>query len=55
MDEKDAVAAAEKVGRGEHPNQLKGDSSLIRAIESLPHPLPADLEEDRPNGDEPPE
>jgi hypothetical protein len=54
MDEKDAGDAAGAVGRGEHPNQLKGDLRLLRDLR-LPPPLPEDLDEqDQPGqGDEP--
>ena len=61
MDKKDADDAADKVGRGEHPNQVKGDAMLLRAIEGraikgLPPPLPESLKkkDQKPGkGDEP--
>jgi hypothetical protein len=45
MDKKDADAAAADVGRGTHPNQLKGDLRLMRDLTRLPPPLP-NLEEE---------
>jgi hypothetical protein len=37
---------ADAVSRGEHPNQLKGDLRLLKALEDLPLPLPEDVMED---------